>query len=142
MGEKEEQLDDLVRERLLPTLFHPARRADTRLTRVVAAMADGVGPAAYLRQLAALSTRADSRPHLAQIACPTLLIAGCADAICPVALHEEMAAAIAGARLVVIEVCGHLSSLEQSRAVSELLRGWLGERSKAGDRVMASDEAR
>jgi pimeloyl-ACP methyl ester carboxylesterase len=59
-----------------------------------------------------------------------------------VALHEEMAAAVTGARLSVIEGCGHLSSLEQPRAVSELLRGWLGERSAAEDRVITSDEAR
>lgn len=136
------QLHDVVHERLLPTLFEPGRPAEPRLTRLVAAMADSVGPTAYLRQLAALSTRADSRPHLAQIACPTLLVAGRLDAVCPVALHEEMAAAITGARLSVIARCGHLSSLEQPRAVGELLRGWLGKRSAAEDRVISSDEAR
>lgn len=139
---REGQLHTVVHEHLLPTLVQAGRRADPRLTRLVAAMADSVGPTAYLRQLAALSTRADSRPYLAQIACPTLLVAGRLDAICPVALHEEMAAAIPGARLSVIEGCGHLSSLEQPQAVSELLRGWLEERSATEDRVITSDEAR
>ncbi len=43
----------------------------------------------------------------------------------PLALHEEMAAAIRGASLVVIEHCGHLSALERRRAVSAVMRYWL-----------------
>lgn len=119
------QLGAVVRDILLPTLVHPDRRADASLARIVKDMADTVGCEAYLRQLAALSARADSRPHLARITCPTLLVAGRADSVCPVALHEEMAAEIPGARLVVIEQCGHLSSLEQPRAITSLLSNWL-----------------
>jgi pimeloyl-ACP methyl ester carboxylesterase len=62
-----------------------------------------------------------------------LLVAGRADAVCPVALHEEMAAAIPGARLVVIEQCGHLSSLEQPQTITALLRDWLHGRSEPED---------
>jgi pimeloyl-ACP methyl ester carboxylesterase len=36
-----------------------------------------------------------------------------------------MAGAIAGASLLVIEDCGHLSPLERPRAVSAVMRYWL-----------------
>ena len=128
------QLRTVVCDLLLPALVHPDRRTDAWLATIIKDMADAVGAGAYLRQLAALSTRADSRPHLARIACPTLLVAGREDALCPVALHEEMATEIPGARLVVIERCGHLSSLEQPQAITELLNDWLHRRSKLEDK--------
>jgi pimeloyl-ACP methyl ester carboxylesterase len=40
-------------------------------------------------------------------------------------MHEEMAGAIAGASLVVIEDCGHLSPLERPRTVSAVMGYWL-----------------
>jgi pimeloyl-ACP methyl ester carboxylesterase len=136
------RLREVVCDTLLPALVHPDRRADAKLARVVEEMAAAVGPEAYLCQLAALATRADSRPWLARIACPTLVVAGRADAICPLALHNEMAAAIPGARLAVVERCGHLSSLEQPQAISALLRDWLHGLSDPHSRAIASDEAR
>lgn len=39
--------------------------------------------------------------------------------------HEEIAAAVKGARLVVIERCGHLSTLEKLAEVNAALRRWL-----------------
>ena len=42
----------------------------------VKAMGERVGEAAFLRQLDVLRSRTDSRPDLARIACPTLLVAG------------------------------------------------------------------
>jgi pimeloyl-ACP methyl ester carboxylesterase len=46
-------------------------------------------------------------PELARIACPTLILAGELDPITPVAGHEEMAAAIPGAKLEVFARAGH-----------------------------------
>jgi pimeloyl-ACP methyl ester carboxylesterase len=119
------QLCSVVRDILLPMLVHHDRRSDTWPVQVIEAMADAVVSEAYLRQLAALWARADSRPHLARIACPTLILSGRADAVCSVALHEEMAAEIPGARMVVIEQCGHLSAVEQPQTITALLRDWL-----------------
>ena len=45
--------------------------------------------------------------QLDRIQCPTLILAGELDPITPVAGHEEMASAIAGARLEVFEDAGH-----------------------------------
>jgi pimeloyl-ACP methyl ester carboxylesterase len=43
----------------------------------------------------------------------------------PPALSEEAAAGIPGARLVVVPECGHLSKLEQPKAVTAALVDWL-----------------
>ncbi len=40
-------------------------------------------------------------------------------------MHEEIAAAIPGAELLILDRCGHLSTLEQPERVSEALHRWL-----------------
>jgi pimeloyl-ACP methyl ester carboxylesterase len=81
--------------------------------------------AAYIRQQSAIMARPDSRPLLGAIACPTLVLVGDTDGLTPPALAQEMAEAIAGARLVGVPDCGHLSTLERPRAVTEALTAWL-----------------
>jgi pimeloyl-ACP methyl ester carboxylesterase len=69
-------------------------------------MADEVGSDAFLRQQRAIMGRTDSRPSLAAIAVPTLVLAGREDAITPPDLQLEMAAAIPRATLVLLPGCG------------------------------------
>ena len=89
-------------------------------------MAERFGRDAFLRQQKATMTRLDNRGLLPHIDCPTLVLCGREDALTPLAWHEEMAAAIAGARLVVIDACGHLAPLERPAEVTAALRQWLG----------------
>ncbi|HBC06707.1 MAG TPA: alpha/beta hydrolase, partial [Rhodospirillaceae bacterium] len=103
------------------------RQDDGELTAVVRASARNVGPEAYQRQQTAIINRPDNRPNLDRIACPTLVLCGRLDVMTPPAVHEEMASAIPGAKLVVVENCGHLSPLERPEAVSAVLRYWLAE---------------
>ena len=116
-----------VTPRLLPLFLHPDRLKDAELTGRVTAMAHRVGKEAFLRQQKAIMGRIDSRPYLARIACPTLLLCGRQDQLTPPALHEEMASLIPGALLEVIEDCGHLSAMERPDAVDAALRIWLTE---------------
>lgn len=103
------------------------RQDDGKLTAVVRASARNVGAEAYQRQQTAIIERPDNRPNLAAIACPTLVLCGRLDVMTPPAVHEEMASAIPGAKLVIVENCGHLSPLERPEAVSAVLRYWLAE---------------
>lgn len=114
-----------VTPRLLPLFLHPDRLADEALTAAVSAMAERVGKDAFLRQQRAIMGRADSRPSLSAIACPTLVLCGRQDALTPLPLHEEMAAQIPGATLDIIENCGHLSTMERPQEVTASLRRWL-----------------
>jgi pimeloyl-ACP methyl ester carboxylesterase len=114
-----------VTPRLLPALLHPDRLQDDGLTATVTAMAEAVGQQAFLRQQQALMTRADLRPLLGKVGCPTLVLCGRQDALTPLPLSLEMAAAIPDATLVVLPRCGHLSTLERPDAVTAQLRAWL-----------------
>lgn len=110
---------------LLPLLVHPDHLKDPAIGGLAREMAAAIGPDAFIRQQTAIMARPDSRPGLPAIACPTLVLVGRQDQITPPDRAEEMAEAIPGARLAVIEECGHLSALEQPAAVGAALAGWL-----------------
>jgi len=114
-----------VTETLLPLLVHPSRVGERSLTDTVRSMARNTGEDAFVRQEHAIMSRADSLGLLASIACPTLVVCGRQDALTPLALHQQIAAGIKGARLEVIEDCGHLSTLEKPAEVNAALRRWL-----------------
>jgi len=116
---------DAVMDTLWPILVHKNRRDDVALKRIVLDMAMTAGPDAFIRQQQAIMTRPDSRPGLAAIRCPTLLLVGEGDELTPPALADEMAQRIPGSRLVKVPDSGHLSTLEQPEAVTNALVEWL-----------------
>lgn len=114
-----------VTPKLLPLLLHPDRLEDEALTSKVMQMSENVGRDAFFQQQTAIMNRPDGLPGLAKITCPTLVLCGRQDALTGVELHEEMAAGIKGSKLVVVENCGHLSTMEQPEAVTAVMRYWL-----------------
>ena len=114
-----------VTRRLLPMLIHEDRLEDAALTTVITEMTQRVGLETYVRQQTAIMNRRDGRKGLAAIRCPSLVLCGREDRLTPLDHHEEMAASIPGARLVVIENCGHLAPLERPHEVNRALREWL-----------------
>jgi pimeloyl-ACP methyl ester carboxylesterase len=115
-----------VTDKLLPDFIHPDRLADTVLTDAVKEMALKVGRDGFVRQQTAVIGRPDSRPDLPEIDCPTLVLVGRQDVLTPLAVHEEMQAAIPGSQLCVIEDSGHLPTMERPEAVNQAMRDWLG----------------
>lgn len=114
-----------VTPRLMPMFVHPDRLQDDALTRAIMGMAERVGKDAFLRQQKAILGRPDSRPDLVRIKAPTMVVCGRQDLATPLESSEEIAALTPGARLCVIEECGHLSSMERPHAVTALMRDWL-----------------
>ncbi|HXX03108.1 MAG TPA: alpha/beta fold hydrolase [Xanthobacteraceae bacterium] len=114
-----------VADLLFPIFVHRERRDDEALKGVVRLMAEETGAEAFLRQERAIIGRADARPGLAAIKCPTLVLVGDGDELTPPHLSEEIAAGIAGARLVVVADCGHLSTLERPAAVTAATVEWM-----------------
>jgi len=114
-----------VTTRLLPLLMHPSRVKEAALVDVIRDMAERTGVEAYVRQQTAIIGRPDFRPHLAKISCPTLVLCGRQDALTPLADSESIAASIPGAKLVVVEACGHMSTMERPKEVNAALRNWL-----------------
>ena len=115
-----------IRDESFPELVHPSRRNDADLLELVHAQDEDVGVDGYLRQQTAIIARVDSRPSLSAITCPTLVLTGDADNTISNAFSKEMAEAIVGARLVILDHCGHLPQAEQPDATVRALTGWLG----------------
>ena len=107
----------------IPMLLAP--EAVASLGPVVRAMAEATGAEAFARQQRAILSRPDSRPDLATIAVPTLVVVGDRDQLTPPDAAEEIAAGIASARLAVMPVCGHLSTLERPAAVTHAILAFL-----------------
>jgi pimeloyl-ACP methyl ester carboxylesterase len=63
----------------------------------------------------------DARPLLPRIRVPTLVVAGADDQVTPVALSEELASEILGARLHTLAAAGHQAPLEQAAEFTRLL---------------------
>jgi pimeloyl-ACP methyl ester carboxylesterase len=103
---------------LFPRLVHARRWGDASLRRICRAMEQDVGVEGFVNQQTAVIGRPDSRPALAAIRCPTLVIVGDSDVLTPPDLAEEIANGIPDARLSVIRDSGHLSPLEQPAAVT------------------------
>ena len=113
-------------DRWLPPMVDEARTGDPALMEPLRAMVLRATPEQHERQIRALLGRPDARPLLPTITCPTLVMVGRQDRWSPLAQHEEIAALIPGAELVVIENSGHMSPVEQPEAVSQALLRWLG----------------
>ena len=106
-------------------MVHPLHREDPQLREINRLMGEDVGPEAFIRQQTAIIARPDSRPSLAAIACPTLVLVGEQDELTPPDRAVEMAHGIRGAQLVTVPECGHLSTLERPREVTRALLDWL-----------------
>jgi pimeloyl-ACP methyl ester carboxylesterase len=115
------RLRELAVEELKPLYLAKAHRNDEHLLDTILRMALDLGPDVFRAQSIALRDRIDSVPTLSNIDCPTLVLCGAEDTLCPVEYHELMAKQIPNARLSVIDQCGHLSTLEQPEIVSQLL---------------------
>lgn len=110
---------------LLPALLHPDRLSEPGLVAQLNTMAANIGLAGFLRQVRAVIGRPERLGELHQYGVPTLVVVGREDAITTLEMHQEMAERVPGARLAIVEECGHISTLERPHAVTALLRQWL-----------------
>lgn len=117
-------------ETLLPKLLAPGAAAGIQeQVRAMILAASREGIAAAQRAMAA---RPDSRPTLAEIGVPTLIIVGDQDQLTPPSESEAMAEAIAGSELEVIEGAGHLSNLERPELFNAALLRFLDDLDRPG----------
>ncbi len=108
----------------LPPMLHPNHAA---LLGPLTDMVKRSTPETFANQQRALLDRPDARVALSSIRCPTLVLCGREDAWSPVSQHEEIAAAIPQSNLVIVEDCGHMSTVEQPDAVTKALQDWLSD---------------
>lgn len=119
------QLRGVVKDELKPTYLAPQNRGRSDLLNLTYAMAMELGPDVFMRQSEALLDRPDSGALLGQIDCPTLVLCGADDPVCPPAVHADMASAISGAKLELLDGAGHLPPLEQPNLFAATILDWL-----------------
>jgi pimeloyl-ACP methyl ester carboxylesterase len=112
-------------KRWVRPMVHPDRLGDTPLVDAVLDMVERKSADVFEAQQRALLARPDATRLLPGISCPTLVLCGRDDAWSPVTRHEEMARHIPGSEFVVVERCGHMSTMERPDEVSDALVRWL-----------------
>ncbi len=103
--------------------LHPDRQTDAHLVDHIQAMARRLGGGVFHRQMSLV--REDGHARLAEIRCPTLVVGSENDKLRRVVDSEKLAAGIAGARLEVLENCGHMTPLEQPEKLAAMMVEWL-----------------
>lgn len=117
---------DALAAAFLPRVVHPRHTSDRAITDLLLDMARRVGAQGFARQQQTAMDRPDRRELLRSLRVPSLVLCGRQDLTAPLALSEEMAGLIDGARLVVVEDSGHMVTLEQAQAVVRAVRDWAG----------------
>ena len=114
-----------ILDELFPLLRASVAARRCRSAQAGADMGDDLGADAFVRQQTAVIGRADSRPTLAAIKCPTLVLTGDEDNTIPNRLSVEIADGIPGAKLTILPQCGHMPQPEQPQATADALVEWL-----------------
>ena len=116
------RMREVLVESMKPLYLARRNRGNRRLLKRILDMALALGPDVFRRQSLALRDRPDSNATLPTIDCPSVVLCGREDALCPVEFHTTMAAAMPRAELLVLADCGHLSPMEEPAAVTAALR--------------------
>lgn len=105
-------------------MVHPSRWTSAVFEDILR-MVERFTPEQFEAQIRALLNRPEATPLLPEIKVPTLLVCGREDTWSPLSRHQQMQRCIAGARLEIINDCGHMSTMEQPLAVSQAMARWL-----------------
>ncbi|MGD1992438.1 MAG: alpha/beta fold hydrolase [Anaerolineae bacterium] len=113
-----EQQAEVVAAGVFP---HPEQ---AHLRRMAAERLKANDPAAYRAAMRAV-LRFDSRPYLAHICVPTLVVAGAEDTTVSLAAKRALAEEIPGAHLEIVPGSGHATPLDRPQAFNQLVLGFL-----------------
>jgi pimeloyl-ACP methyl ester carboxylesterase len=106
-------------------MVHPSRLTDSTLMEAIYSMIVAAGVARFEAQIRALLARPDRTALLKSLRVPTLVLCGREDNWSPLSRHEDMARFIAGSRLVDVPDCGHMSTMERPKTVTDAMLAWL-----------------
>ena len=116
----------IAAEAMLLKLFAADLLAGSPIIGLVRQIMLNTQPAGIIGALKGMAGRPDSNPMLPGLKIPVLVMTGDKDQIIPPEKARATAAAIPGATLAIIENAGHMPMLEQPRATTEAIRGFLG----------------
>jgi pimeloyl-ACP methyl ester carboxylesterase len=118
--------NDFVPEVMLPKLLgETTREHRPEVVEKVAALIREQAPEAIAGAQRGMAARPATTDVLATISVPTLVVTGEEDTVAGPEIGRELAAAIPGARFLLVEEAGHLVNLEQPEIVNEALLDFL-----------------
>jgi 3-oxoadipate enol-lactonase len=127
-----------IHDLLIPAFYSPswvtAHRDELDARREQVALLPDAWFAAAERLLASLE-HLDLRPRLAEITCPTLVVAAEHDRIMPLERARALVAAIAGSRLEIVPGSGHVLVNEQPERLARICLGFLSQHSQPATRT-------
>ena len=110
-------------DRLLATYLARSNLADGTIVGRIRAMTGRLGPQVFVRQNSV--ERKDGSAVLRALTCPVLIACGEYDVLTPFSEHREMASLPRDCTLVRIPKSGHMTPVENPRAVNVALREWM-----------------
>jgi non-heme chloroperoxidase len=110
---------EILPDRMLPRLLKP--NAAANVVRAVRTMIEQANGTASAYAVMAMRDRADFSATVHKIDCPVLVVTGEQDVIIRAEDSRDMAAAIPGARFVLVPDSGHLSNMENPQAFNRAL---------------------
>lgn len=119
-----EGMQVIAKQVLIPSML-PVHRSDKQMVGLIMEMVDGMSAEQIKRQFRAMLSRPDSTPLLSKLTVPTLMIFGREDTYLPLDRHGGMVRLAPAARMEIIEDCGHISPVEQPRAVAAAMIAWM-----------------
>ncbi len=121
-------LRDIMITRMKPAYMLPGHVYPQEFLDLILDMALQQGNEVFANQSVALRDRRDYTQTMQQVSCPTLILYGEKDLLCPPFRHQEMFGLLADnitKDIVEIKDSGHLTPLEQPDAVNIAIRNWL-----------------
>ena len=109
----------------LKDIVHHNRLNDKEFVKSLQDMQHGFPQDGYRCQIQAIINDYETTKLLPQISSPTLVVHGRGDSAYPLEEHRYITNHINGAKLTIIEECGHMAPMEQPQAVTALMRLWL-----------------
>jgi pimeloyl-ACP methyl ester carboxylesterase len=112
-------------DRLLTSYLDASNLFDERMAGRIRAMTERLGVETLVRQNNI--ERKDGAQALRSVTCPVLILCGENDRLTPVEDHREMMNLVPHARLVIVARSGHMTPIENPKAVGQALLDWLKE---------------
>lgn len=119
-------MDAYVRTHLWPGYCGCAESADAQDTALalMQSMALRLGPGVMRRQTEMALNRPDYRPRLNAVRCPTLIVAGQHDRLCPPEAQQALHRALPQSTVCMLADAGHLAVVEQPAEVACAVAAW------------------
>lgn len=124
------QLREVIVDEMKPNYVAKENRRNQPLLDLLVDMAMDLGGTAFINQSLALRDRDNLCDHISTLNCPTLVLCGDEDHLCPLVLHEEITSLINGADLKIVKNAGHITTLENPDAINAAFENWLALKSR------------